>query len=91
MGFLELENLSENCYSESIKRRIREEVKMKCPNCKKEIDYVLVYVEAFKKGHLVGKTNQVGIYEPVKVLESTPTLVTCSKCGGEIDARFVKI
>lgn len=64
---------------------------MKCPKCKKEIDHIPVYVEAFKKGYLIGKSNRVGSYAPVKVLESTPTVVTCPKCGEEIDARFVVI
>jgi len=64
---------------------------MKCPECKKEISYITVHVEAFKKGHLIGKSNQVGSYEPVKILSSTHTIVTCPECGGEIDARFVKI
>lgn len=64
---------------------------MKCPSCEKEISYVIVYVEAFKKGTLIENSNQVGSYTPVRVLESIPTVVTCPKCGGEIDARFVKI
>jgi len=61
---------------------------MKCPKCKKEITYVLLYNLCFRKATLLG--NQIGAWErKVNVLDGTPSAIECSKCGEDI-IKYIK-
>ena len=55
---------------------------MKCPKCKKEINWVYVFKEFKSRGHLEGnKIVNYNLQEPINTIA-----IECPECGEDISA-----
>ncbi|MBA7601171.1 hypothetical protein ES703_08238 [subsurface metagenome] len=59
---------------------------MRCPECKKEIRYVRIYSECYRRGYFQEKTNRIKSYGSIRTenVEMDITEVDCPKCGRNI-------
>jgi len=56
---------------------------MKCPKCKKKIEWVRVYGECWQRGELKKSSNEIEYYDSVEEITEI-TDIECPECNASI-------